>query len=125
MLIELLDRDEEAVKAHFLGGLPWEEANARTIARVEALAAAFVGRDPAFTTLPGWNAPGGIDAHLRRHFDLKDGPPERAVADVLAKLVATGRGMMDKTEADQVAETLRGAVEMIARVLVGLPPFED
>jgi hypothetical protein len=33
--------------------------------------------------------------------------------------------MMDKTEADQVAETLRGAVEMIARVLVGLPPFED
>jgi hypothetical protein len=124
LLLELLDDDEAAMQAHVSGGVPWEEAAGRTAGRIKALATAFLGGDPAFITLPGWNAPGGIDLHLRRHFDLKDGPPERAVADVLAKVVVTGRHLMGMPDADpeQVAATLQHSVELVARTLVGLPP---
>src|SRR4051812_6931878 len=65
-LMQLLDRDHENCVAA-AAGMPWEKANAKSMARVEALAAALLGQDPTFQHVPGWNEAGGIDAHLRAH----------------------------------------------------------
>ncbi len=75
--------------------------------------------------VPGWNALGVIDAHLRACMpDLPEGPPEAVLANALARLVHVGRSLMDAEGAteDQVAEELKGAVLAMARMLTGLRP---
>jgi hypothetical protein len=103
--------------------MPWEEAQAKTVDRITALAAALLGQDPAFQHVPGWNEAGGIDAHLRTHLPGLDGPAEKVVADALARLVLLGRRLMgEEPSADVVAEVLHRAVMELARLLVGLRP---
>src|SRR4051794_8552917 len=101
-------------------GMPWEKANAKTVARIKALAAALLGQDLAFQHVPGWNEAGGIDVHLRTHLPGLDGPAEKVVADALARLVMLGRKLMEEPSAEVVAEALQGAVMKLARLLVGL-----
>jgi hypothetical protein len=45
-LMHLLHADREHLIA-WSAGMPWEEANGRTLARIKALAAALLGQDPA------------------------------------------------------------------------------
>ena len=123
MMMGLLDGDYAACMAHAVGAIPWEEANGRTVAHIERLAAAFLGRDPAVAHVPGWNAPGGIDAHLRACLpDLAEGPPEKVVSDVLARLVLIYRNLMDAEEAVVIETTAKAAVLDAARMLTGLRP---
>src|SRR6478735_3433939 len=82
-LMQLLDRDHEHCVAA-AAGMPWEEANAKSMARIKALAAALLGHDPAFQHISGWNEAGAIDAHLRTHLPSLDGSAEQVVADALS-----------------------------------------
>jgi hypothetical protein len=123
LLMQLLDRDYEicvAAKA----GLPWEKAHAKTVARIEGLAAALLSQDPAFQHVPGWNEAGRIDAHLRTYLPSLDGSAEQVVADALWRLVLLGRYLMEEPSCDVIAEVLHGAVMKLARLLVGLRPLE-
>jgi hypothetical protein len=120
-LMQLLDRDHENCVAAAVG-MPWEQANAKTEARIKALAAALLGQDPAFQHVPGWNEAGRIDAHLRTHLPSLDGSAEQIVTDALSRLVWLARKMMEEPEADVIAEVLHGAVMKLARLLVGLRP---
>jgi hypothetical protein len=120
-LMQLVDRDHENCVAAAVG-MPWEQANGKTEARIKVLAAALLGQDPAFQCVPGWNEAGGIDAHLRTHLPGLDGSAEKVVRDALARLVALNRHLMGEPSGDVIAEALKGGVMGLARLLVGLRP---
>ena len=49
----------------------------------ERAALIFLGRDPAYTPMPGWNRPGMIDEHVAKTLNLADEEPVIRVAFVL------------------------------------------
>lgn len=121
LLMQLLDRDHEHCVAA-AAGLPWEEAHAKTEARITTLAAALLGQDPAFQHVSDWNEAGRIDAHLRTHLPSLDGSAEQVVVDALSRLVLLNRHLMGEPSGDVIAEVLHRAVMKLARLLVGLRP---
>jgi hypothetical protein len=123
LLLELVSSDYAVSVQEEIAGGPQRRADAVTGARIERLANAFLGGDPAFEHVSGWNAPGGIDVHLRREFGLMAGPPAKAVSDVLWAMIANARAAADvqATDPEAAASALRAGVERTARILAKLP----
>ncbi|MBS7789085.1 hypothetical protein KTR66_03705 [Roseococcus sp. SDR] len=79
------------------GTVSKDQAWAMIEGAMDALTRALLGLDPDVGHLPAWNAPGAIDAHLRRVLNLPDGPPEDAVKTALAKLLHVSRQVRTDT----------------------------
>jgi hypothetical protein len=95
------------------------------------LADIFLGKNPFFNSVPGWNEPGKIDVFLVREFNLGDTDPILRVATVLAELLLEMVNVAKYASQEGVVEEqwvwqVDAAIETYRNYMIGIViPFDD
>ncbi len=111
-----------------LGTMTVEEAGEHDLRGAQALARIFLGQEPGFNLVPGWNQPGAIDAFVAQESEIAETEPVARLATLFLLMIQDMYGAARLTDEgypdDDVQTAIDGSLETVTAVLIGVS-FDD
>lgn len=107
------------------GTITGDQAAEKDAEEARKLAQVFLGQDPDYNGLQGWNEPGKIDAFVASEANIAEEEPEARIATLLLLMIQDLYGaarMMDEGEPEADAKAaIDGSIEGTTALLMGIP----
>lgn len=112
----------EILELHSEGSIT-EEAIDKSLMKVANI---LLGRDEAYTAVPGWHKPGGIDTALAEQLALETTDPAERVATYVGDIIhraiqLIGYGQQDRVKEEQWRPQVNALITSAALTLAGVP----